>query len=74
MFNLNGSLVRYADRFCYVGILFQSTERNIFAANYIEKADIARGIGYSVFRTEAYIGNYRQRKVACCTWCASIRT
>jgi hypothetical protein len=57
MFNLNGSLVRYADRFCYVGILFQSTERNIFAANYIEKADIARGIGYSVFRTEAYIGN-----------------
>jgi hypothetical protein len=40
-----------------VGILFQSTERNIFVANYVEKADIARGTGYSVLGTEAYIGN-----------------
>jgi hypothetical protein len=57
MLNLNGRWVRYADRFCCVGILFQSTERNIFVANYIEKADIARGTGYSVLGTEAYIGN-----------------
>jgi hypothetical protein len=57
IFTLNGDSVRYKDRFCYVGITFQSTARNIFAAHYSAKASTVRGTGYSVLGIEAYIGD-----------------
>ncbi|KAJ7301020.1 hypothetical protein DFH08DRAFT_979134 [Mycena albidolilacea] len=54
---LNGIMVRYTDRFAYVGITFQSTARNIFASYYAAKASTARGTGYSVLGIESYIGD-----------------
>ncbi|KAJ7348230.1 hypothetical protein DFH08DRAFT_698144 [Mycena albidolilacea] len=54
---LNGSMVRYTDRFAYVGITFQSTARNIFTSHYAAKASTARGTRYSVLGIESYIGD-----------------
>jgi hypothetical protein len=62
MFTLNGNLIEYRDRHTYVGITFQSTERNIFAANYTEKAKVARGTCYSVLGIEAYTGDLPPRE------------
>ncbi|KAJ7162682.1 hypothetical protein C8R43DRAFT_1173449 [Mycena crocata] len=56
-FTLNDSRVRYTDTFCYVGMTFQSTTKNIFAAHYDAKASTARGTGYSVLGVESYVGN-----------------
>ncbi|KAJ7181912.1 hypothetical protein C8R46DRAFT_1159228 [Mycena filopes] len=57
IFMLNGERIRFKDEFCYVGVTFQSTARNIFAAHYAAKASTARGTRYSVLGIEAYIGN-----------------
>jgi hypothetical protein len=73
IFTLNRDRVRYKDRFCYVGITFQSTARNIFAAHYSAKASTARGTGYSVLGIEAYIGDFLPRKGVSCTWRVLIR-
>ncbi|KAK6974103.1 hypothetical protein R3P38DRAFT_2584596 [Favolaschia claudopus] len=55
-FFLNGHQVGYTDCFCYVGITFQSTARNIFRSHYIAKAAKARKAGFAVFGVEAYVG------------------
>ncbi|KAJ7319379.1 hypothetical protein DFH08DRAFT_1035165, partial [Mycena albidolilacea] len=57
IFTLNGRVVGYKDHFCYVGVTFQSTARNIFSAHYTAKASTARKTGHSVLGIEAYIGD-----------------
>jgi hypothetical protein len=56
-FNLNGHSIGYTDCFCYVGVTFQSTDRNVFASHYTAKASTARKTGFSVLGIESYIGN-----------------
>ncbi|KAJ6450210.1 hypothetical protein C8R47DRAFT_998968 [Mycena vitilis] len=55
-FTLNEHLVRYTDCFCYVGVTFQSTHRNIFKSHYIAKASKARKSGFAVLGIESFIG------------------
>ncbi|KAJ7186145.1 hypothetical protein C8R46DRAFT_880834 [Mycena filopes] len=62
VFTLNGVTVGYKDSFCYVGVTFQSTTRNIFAAHYAAKASTARGTAYSVLGVEAYVGDLPPRE------------
>ncbi|KAJ7165504.1 hypothetical protein C8R43DRAFT_816490, partial [Mycena crocata] len=56
-FLLNGKSVRYTDCFCYVGVTFKSTHKNIFFSHYTAKAKAARKTAYSVLEIEAYIGD-----------------
>ncbi|KAJ7495225.1 hypothetical protein FB451DRAFT_1213638, partial [Mycena latifolia] len=56
-FTVNGRKIGYTDCFCYVGVTFQSTDRNIFASHYTAKASTARRTGYTVLGIEAYIGD-----------------
>ncbi|KAJ7022930.1 hypothetical protein C8F04DRAFT_898873, partial [Mycena alexandri] len=56
-FTLNGIAMGYKDKFCYVGMTFQSTTKNIFAAHYSDKASTARGTVYSVLGVESYVGD-----------------
>ncbi|KAJ6461898.1 hypothetical protein C8R47DRAFT_993339 [Mycena vitilis] len=56
VFTLNGHSIGYTDCFCYVGLTFQSTNRNIFAAHYSAKASTARKTGFTVLGVESYIG------------------
>ncbi|KAJ7442012.1 hypothetical protein FB451DRAFT_1298099 [Mycena latifolia] len=56
-FIVNGRKIGYTDCFCYVGVTFQSTDRNIFASHYTAKASTARRTGYTVLGIEAYIGD-----------------
>jgi hypothetical protein len=50
-------VVKYKDLFCYVGVTFQSTTRDIFLAHYAAKASKARKTGHSVLGIEAYVGD-----------------
>ncbi|KAJ7730266.1 hypothetical protein DFH07DRAFT_756385, partial [Mycena maculata] len=49
--------VGYTGCFCYVGITFQSTHKNVFSSHYTSKASTARRSGHAVLGIEAYIGN-----------------
>ncbi|KAJ7168699.1 hypothetical protein C8R46DRAFT_898032 [Mycena filopes] len=57
VFTLNGLEIGYKENFCYVGMTFQSTTKNIFAAHYSKKASTARGTAYSVLGLESYVGD-----------------
>ncbi|KAJ7176475.1 hypothetical protein C8R46DRAFT_834544, partial [Mycena filopes] len=57
IFTLNASVIHYTDCFCYVGLTFQSTSSNIFAAHYTNKATVARRTGFTVLGVESYIGS-----------------
>ncbi|KAJ7038895.1 hypothetical protein C8F04DRAFT_884841, partial [Mycena alexandri] len=57
VFTLNGRVIHYTDCFCYVGLTFQSTTKNIFASHYSHKATVARRTGFTVLGIESYVGN-----------------
>ncbi|KAJ7730085.1 hypothetical protein DFH07DRAFT_781735 [Mycena maculata] len=56
-FTINGHKVGYTDCFCYVGITFQSTHKNVFFSHYTSKASMAHRSGHAVLGIEAYISN-----------------
>ncbi|KAJ7482504.1 hypothetical protein FB451DRAFT_1393844 [Mycena latifolia] len=56
-FTVNGRKIGYPDCFCYVGVTFQSTDRNIFVSHYTAKASTVCRTGYTVLGIEAYIGD-----------------
>ncbi|KAJ7156267.1 hypothetical protein C8R46DRAFT_910045 [Mycena filopes] len=62
VFTLNGCTIGYKEQFCYVGMTFQSTAKNIFAAHYSDKASTARGTAYSVLGVESYVGDLPARE------------
>lgn len=61
VFTFGGAPVRISDRFTYVGITFQTTHRNIFAAHYEGKAQKARVVGNAILGVESMIGNLPPR-------------
>ncbi|KAJ7714024.1 hypothetical protein DFH07DRAFT_934684 [Mycena maculata] len=56
-FLLNDLTIGYTDCFCYVGVTFESTAKNIFASHYTAKASAVSRAGHSVLGIEAYIGD-----------------
>ncbi|KAJ7170256.1 hypothetical protein C8R43DRAFT_875940, partial [Mycena crocata] len=54
-FMMNGLTVAFTEKFCYVGVTFCSTHKNIFAAGYTVKAQTARNTAFTVLGVEAFI-------------------
>lgn len=44
------------EQFTYVGIIFQTTHRNIFVGHYMNKASKARVIGHAILGVESMVG------------------
>lgn len=55
-FTINGESIEWVDQYKYVGVLFTSTARNIFASFYPSKAGKARNVTQAIFAMELLMG------------------
>ncbi|KAJ3849038.1 hypothetical protein EV368DRAFT_85945 [Lentinula lateritia] len=58
-FILSGKTLKFRDVIRYVGVVFQSTHRNIFASHYTEKHDCAAGTACAITSCDLLVGNRR---------------
>ncbi|KAF5363150.1 hypothetical protein D9758_008367 [Tetrapyrgos nigripes] len=59
VFTINGTPLKLTDNFKYVGVMFCSTERDIFARLYDEKAKAATISSHGILGTERLVGRDR---------------
>ncbi|EJC97331.1 uncharacterized protein FOMMEDRAFT_100058, partial [Fomitiporia mediterranea MF3/22] len=54
-FSIDSNILNYVDKFLYLGIIFDSSQNNIFHSHYSNKASKARSITHTILALESHI-------------------